>query len=486
MTIAWPRYGGDTQSWAGRLLFALEQQQTEQQALANRVSQLEVAAGDIGLEFPIRVDLGGTGASSPAAAQVNLELRPGADVQAFSPVLLSLAGQAGASDTFPYYSNVNTFSTTPLTAKGREILSQNDAAGVISALGLGTMALQNANAVAITGGSGLFRTLQLQDEVDGAASVGFFNTYPHMTGRMELDLVANGVTGRLVANGVGAFYIQSSHTIYFTSNNIAVMQMNIDGSSLFSGIVRGITAAPGTADTRFATTAFVAAGFQPLDAELSALAGLVSAANQFPYFTGAGTATLAPSTAFGRGMLNLADAAAGRTAFALGTIATQNANAVAITGGAIDNTPIGQTTPALISASGYSIGANFVVVSTGGYHALRDIGGTNAILLGNGDTTNYYQNTTHSFLQRSGGGTAFANLNASRLDLAANEIRVGGDIGGAASRNTLTGAANTSANSTGVGTVKLKGATNRDSVGFIKMYVGTTAIWLPYWTTITG
>lgn len=75
---------------------------------------------------------------------------------------------------------------------------------------------------------------------------------------------------------------------------------------------------------------------QPLDATLTALAGVTVAADQVIYATGADAFSVTSLTSFGRSLIDDTDGAAARTTLGLGTMAVQDASNVAITGGSID------------------------------------------------------------------------------------------------------------------------------------------------------
>jgi len=75
---------------------------------------------------------------------------------------------------------------------------------------------------------------------------------------------------------------------------------------------------------------------QSLDATLTALAGVSVSADQLIYATGSDAFSTTSFTSFGRSLVDDADASTARSTLGLGTIATQNANSVSITGGSID------------------------------------------------------------------------------------------------------------------------------------------------------
>jgi hypothetical protein len=76
----------------------------------------------------------------------------------------------------------------------------------------------------------------------------------------------------------------------------------------------------------YLTTATAASTYQPLDSDLTAIAGLTSAADRLPYYTGSGTASLATFTSTARSLLDDASTSAMRITLGLGDYGTSGIN----------------------------------------------------------------------------------------------------------------------------------------------------------------
>lgn len=145
--------------------------------------------------------------------------------------------------------------------------------------------------------------------------------------------VADGGTGASTAAaartnlGLGSIATQDA-------NNVSITGGSVSGITDLA-VADGGTGASTAAGARTNLGLVIGTDVQAYDAELAALAGLTSAADKLPYFTGSGTAATTDLTTAGRALIDDADAATQRTTLGLGSIATQAASSVSITGGSI-------------------------------------------------------------------------------------------------------------------------------------------------------
>ena len=150
-----------------------------------------------------------------------------------------------------------------------------------------------------------------------------------LDGTFAIDNTADPTKAAMFSAGTITTGTTQTYTFPNLSGTMALLSgtQTFTGDKTFSGQLIAVTQTAGNNSTLVATTAFVTVGLasqQPLDAELTAIAGLVSAANKLPYFTGSGTAALTDFTVAGRALIDDADATAQRTTLGLGTLATQS------------------------------------------------------------------------------------------------------------------------------------------------------------------
>lgn len=178
---------------------------------------------------------------------------------------------------------------------------------------------------------------------DGAITLGTTAlTFAQFSGAGQLD-AGNGLTktGNTLAVGTA-----SAARIVINADSIDLATIGTAGTYRSVTVDAYGRVSAGTNPTTLSGYGITDA--QPLDDTLTALAGVTVAANKLIYATGADAFATTDLSAYGRSLIDDADAATARTTLGLGTMATQNANNVSITGGSLDGITIDGGTFAFI------------------------------------------------------------------------------------------------------------------------------------------
>jgi hypothetical protein len=214
-----------------------------------------------------------------------------------------------------------------------------------SAASVGQISIQNGAIVPFTDndidlGSSSFEFKDLY--IDGTANIDSLVADTADINAGTIDNTIIGATTPAAATFTN-LTVSTGSTINFSgatvSNGGTFTTVTISGGSITGitdlAIADGGTGASTASVARTNLGLAIGTNVQAYDAGLQSISGLTTTADQMIYTTSSDTYATTSLTSAGRALLDDADASAQRTTLGLGTIATQNANNVTITGGTI-------------------------------------------------------------------------------------------------------------------------------------------------------
>jgi len=255
--------------------------------------------------------------------------------------LQAIAGLTSAADKLPYFTGSGTAALADFTSFGRSLVDDADASAARTTLGvvIGTdVQAYDAELAAIAGLTSAADKLPYFTG-SGTASLADLSSF----GRTLIDdadaETARTTLGVAIGTDVQAYDAELAAIAGLTSAANKLPYFTGAGTADVATLTSFGRSLIDDADAGSARTTLglvIGTDVQAYDAELAALASVTSASNALPYFTGSGTADVTTLSSFGRTLIDDADASAARTTLGLGTMATQASNNVDIDGGTID------------------------------------------------------------------------------------------------------------------------------------------------------
>jgi hypothetical protein len=274
-----------------------------------------------------------TGTGDPedlTAAQVRslLNLVVDIDVQAFSLELNAIAGLTSSANQLPLFTGAGTASLLPISTYAQGLLSDTNAATARTTLGLGDISTQNSNSISITGGN-ISGISPLEIESGGTGGNDASTAIANLGLSKAILSDATGIVGGIEIKGVIAITQQDFDNLPIKNEDWIYQitdapNLSSEVDTTISTYSSGVLAAIDAAAARTELGVEIGADIQGFSVELDAIADLASTTDTVPYFTGLGTAALAPITSFSRNLLDDPDSATARTTLGLGDSAVLN------------------------------------------------------------------------------------------------------------------------------------------------------------------